>query len=413
MPPNKRVTAVKGATAPPSYGGVASAVGNFFGTTGGQTPAGMSQLFWDTINKSPEAEAIRKQRSVIGATSGDPDAVIRQKIDALIAQKWAALPPEKQEEFHAQDKRGSPNVPGTPAYEAEKDADRATANTERDETSMEAYLGGPQAALQDAAAKAALGDQAAIETLRNLMGSITDPEIKAYVGDYIAQGATAGPSQRAIDDQRKEYEKLSANTGLAINAEERLMMEMARQKQEQDLRSQRGAFANSLQERGVYGSGAELAMNLAQSSEYAQRRAIEEMTAQAHAEERSRLAIEKANEVAGNIRTAETEEDQYRATAADRAKEFNNTLRDGYERWVTEEKRKFNEDKVDRNFKLFQGETGVNREAVARQASVADNAIAGLTGGSGIRRGNLQTELDAKKRLRNEQVFEEGQDARF
>lgn len=374
---------------------------------GGALPEGMSQLFWDTVNASPEAEEIRKQSKALGV-AGQSQADTRQLIDRLIAKKWAELPPEKQKEYHHQDEIGSTNVPDSPAWKAEHRVTEAGEIRDLGEANYTGWEEGPLADLQATATKAAAGDQAALARLEEIMGSIKDPVIKDYVGDYISQAAQAGPSQQAMDDQRKEYLKLSGLTDPTITAEERLMQETSRRQQEQDLRSQRGAFANDLQARGMYGSGAELTMNLAQSQESAQRRAIEEMTAQSNAQKRAMDALVGAADISGDIRESEAQESQFRGTAADKATEFNKTLRDGYDRWVTEQQRKQNQDTAGNALGLFGAQTGVNRDAVTRATGIANTTLGGVQGHAAARTAGFNTEGETIQDLRNEEEFAKG-----
>lgn len=377
--------------------------------TGGSVPKGMSQLFWDTMNASPEAEKIRATKAQRGVVGDHADADIRQAIDEMIARKWYELPPEKQKEYVDQDKKGSKNAPGSPGYRAEENVTEAEKVGDLNDADFADWNEGAFADLQRVSQEAASGNQAALQRLQELMGSIKDPEIQAYVGDYISQAAQAAPSQQAMDDQRKEYQKYSALTDPTITAEERLMMETARRQQEQDLRSQRGAFANELQGRGMYGSGAELSMNLAQSQESAQRRAMDEMTAQAHAQSRAMDALKGANEAAGNIRESEAQESQFRGTAADKATEFNKTLRDAYDKWVTEEQDRQNTGKVDRGFKLFSGETGVKRDLVANAGSLAGIGLQGTGQKIANRNTDYTTTTGAKNRVTDLELLDKGE----
>jgi hypothetical protein len=341
----------------------------------GKAPGGMSQLFWDTINESPEAEAIRRKKKE-NFGFGMSDADVRAEIDKLIMDSWSKLPEERRKTWTDQDERGSQNVPGSPGWAAEQEEADAKLAAEGGLADIEEWEGGV-GNLGPLAQSAAMGDIDAIAKLEALVDSIKDPEIKEYVGDYISQAAQAGPSQQAKDNQQKEYERLSALTDPTITAEERFMMETARRQQEQDLRSQRGAFANDLQARGMYGSGAELTMNLAASQEAAQRRALEEMDAQSNAQNRAMKALTGANEAAGKIRGAEATEDQFRGTAADKAKEFNNTLREAYNKWRTEEEGRQAKAKVDRNSLITEYKTTANQNRFRNALSGANTALEG------------------------------------
>jgi len=350
----------------PTWAGVA---------TPGKAPGGMSQLFWDTINEGPEAEAIRRKKKE-NAGFGMSDQDVRNQIDKLIMDSWAKMPESQRTAWTDQDASGSKNPPGSPGWVAEqeqKDAEGAGAQGVADIESWEGGVGN----LGPMAQAAAMGDLDAIAKLEAIVGNIQDPEIKAYVGDYISQAAQAGPSQQAMDDQRKEYLKMSGLTDPTITAEERLMQETSRRQQEQDLKSQRGAFANDLQARGMYGSGAELTMNLAASQEAAQRRAMEEMEAQAHAQTRAMDALKSAGELSGEIRKSEAQESQFRGTAADKATEFNKTLRDAYDKWRTEEEDRQNKAKGERANLIAGYQTQANQNRF-RNATVA--ATTGLEG---------------------------------
>lgn len=367
----------------------------------GAVPQGMSPLFWDEINNSPEAEKLRREK---GFRS---DETVRAQIDALIRQKWQALPPDKQQAYAKQDERGSKNSPGSPAAMAEDRVDEAKGISAKNQANVDSLMGSADE-FEETARRAAEGDQAAMATLEKLLGSIEDPKFAEYVGDYISQAATAGPSQQAIADQRKEYEKLSGQTDATINAEERLMMETSRRQQEQDLRSQRGAFANDLQGRGMFGSGAELQMNLAQSQESSQRRAMEEMTAQAHAQERARLALDKANEVAGTIRTSEAEESQFRGGAADKAKEFALGARALYDTNKAKFELDVNRDKSSRALGVFGARTGLNRDAVTRGGAVAGSRLGVVSAQNATRTGGFELEGGAIDDVLREEALADG-----
>lgn len=391
----------------PKNAGV-NAVNQVFGNFGGQAPEGMSQLFWNEINNSPEAEAIRRSKKNKIGQDMKSDADVRREIDRLIAQKWAATPPEKQQQYQHQDQIGSKNIPGSPAWQAEQHEVTARKNADISQADFSKWQEGPQADLEETARKAAEGDKAAIDRLTNLVNSIEDPAIKEYVGDYVSQAANAGPSQEAMARQRAEYDKAHSLEDPTMTAAERLMQYEARQKQEQDLRSQRGALENQMQARGLYGSGAELQMNLAAQQEMAQRRAYDEMLAQANAQNRSMEALKQAGELATSMRESEAQESQFRGAAADKASEFNKTLRDAYDKWVNEQKRKLNEDKVTRETGLANTTLTANAAGVNRAGTVANTALGGVQTGAALRDSGLKTEIDTHRNVRDEEILQEG-----
>lgn len=117
---------------------------------------------------------------------------------------------------------------------------------------------------------------------------IKDAPLAGYVGD-IQSDATVSPETLAR--QNESLDKLRANTDVKETAEERLMRELARRKMEGQMKGDRDAMAQSLKARGVYGSGAELASQLGSQSETASRRALEELAAQANAQQRAMQAL--------------------------------------------------------------------------------------------------------------------------
>lgn len=120
------------------------------------------------------------------------------------------------------------------------------------------------------------------------VSGIQDAPLVGYVGD-IHSDATVSPETLAR--QNMALDKLQTNTDVKETAEERLMRELARRKMEGQMKGDREAMAQNLKARGVYGSGAELASQLGSQSETASRRALEELAAQANAQQRAMQAL--------------------------------------------------------------------------------------------------------------------------
>lgn len=181
--------------------------------------------------------------------------------------------------------------------------------------------------LGSAYAKADTADAAALENFKNAIGGIKDPALAGYVGDMTSEAANAGANPEDIAAQSMARDKLLGLTDTKETAEEKFMREMARRNQESTLRAQREALKNDLQARGVYGSGAEIGMNLGAQQEAASRRALEELGADANASRRAMDALGKYSDLVSTMRTQGANESQFRGTAADKAAAFNKSLK--------------------------------------------------------------------------------------
>lgn len=300
--------------------------------------------------------------------------------------------------------------PGTPEWYAEQDQIDAF-NTEGEGLAglqdwEQKYLPG----ISEAVNAAIAGDEAAMARVNELMGSIKDPEIAAFVGDYVSQAASAGPGQEAIDRQIGQFDKLNALSDPSITAEEKLMMEVARREQEQDLRAQREAMAQNMRARGVYGSGAELTQNMMAQAEGSNRRALEYMSAQANAQQRAMDALGKASEMSSDIRKSEAQESQFRGTAADRAKEFNNRLRQEYETWKTETLDKRNQNKISNEQNWANIQSAINSNRVNHSQVMPNMDLKKLGVKHGIMAEGDKAVGDARTKVANALLFKEGKE---
>lgn len=163
-------------------------------------------------------------------------------------------------------------------------------------------------------------DFEALKEFKNEIDAITDPTWQNIAGDLTTQVGTNNAQSKA--DQQKAQDKMWGYTDVKETEEERLMREVARRNMENQLKGDREALAQNLKERGVYGSGAELAGNLAAMQEAASRRSLEELGAQANAQTRALSALGSYADTAGQMRTADTEE----AKAGDVINMFNKNI---------------------------------------------------------------------------------------
>ena len=331
----------------------------------GPVPPGVPELFWaaqekaqtDRLNGMSAWDSARFWKAYQSDRSGPKRAA---------ENAWKNLPPVDKNNYTQAQEEGAPGPVGSPEYETWSGKQEATETKEENVAAFDEwerqYLPGIRELIEDAQS----GDRQALDDLAIAYGQIKDPGIQKYVGDYVSQAAQAGARPEDIEAQQRQlskYEKLSDPT---ITAEERLASELLRRQQEQDLKAQRGAFANDLQARGVYGSGAEIGMNAAAQQEQAQRRALEELGLLSNANARSLEALKGASDVAGQMRESGAGESQFRGTAADHAFQFNKTLKTEYDKWKTEEERKINEGKVNRAKDLADLSTGIRGRAVER-----------------------------------------------
>jgi hypothetical protein len=152
------------------------------------------------------------------------------------------------------------------------------------------------------------------------LNAIKDPNLVNYVGDVQSQ---ANVSDQARQAEGYALDKLKGFTDVKETAEEKLMRELARRKMEGQMKGDRDAMAQQLKARGVYGSGAELAGQLNSQGESASRRALEELAAQANAQQRAMQALGQYSTAAQGLGNQDLEAGRLH----DLVSEFNNNSR--------------------------------------------------------------------------------------
>lgn len=343
-------------------------------------PPGIPESLWnDFLGQEFMQDYLRLAGNDTGKIAGLVDGLYKNHV----LKAWNTLSPAQKKQYTDTDDSGNPYPPGT-AQAAEWDRlkdvkSEREANTATFEEWENDFLPG----VAEAMAGAQAGDSAALEKLESLLGGIKDPELAKYVGDYVSQGASAAPDQRDVDAQSRQLAKFESLSDPTITAEEKLMMEMSRRQTESDLRAQRGALANNLQARGVYGSGAELTQNMMSQQEAAQRQALEMLGAQSNAQKRAMEALGGAADLSTSMRDSSAGESQFRGTAADKASEWNKKLKQDYEQWKTKQEAEINKDKVARGETAFDASTGVTGRTVKDAIGFAGlglNAAEGKTG---------------------------------
>jgi hypothetical protein len=173
-------------------------------------------------------------------------------------------------------------------------------------------------------------DQAATDQFVDAMGKwqnpadlFKDPNFMSYVGDAQNHAFRSGEAKNA---QSSALGQLGALTGTKETAQERLMREMARRKQEQNERGNREALASSLKARGGYGSGAEILGNAMSQQGTGEQRSLENMQANAGAQQRAMAALGQYT-AAGQAMGAQDLQEGSLANAMD---QFNNNLHQQY-----------------------------------------------------------------------------------
>jgi hypothetical protein len=229
--------------------------------------------------------------------------------------------------------------------------------------------------------------QAASDRLIQALDDIERVELDT--SDWEAEPNAAKRKEETLKQQQQSQDKLWGLTDVQETAQERLMREMARRSMETDLRAQREAQAQSLKERGVYGSGAELAGFLGAQQELAQRRSLEEMAASKNAQERALQALGKFGERAVSLGNQDIAE----GTQENLHNQFNAEQRKDADKSKAENERAENEAEAKREATIHDSSTNVAaaRENKAKDITNTKMALANQKIGVGTQGTTLQT----------------------
>lgn len=255
---------------------------------------------------------------------------------------------------------------------------------------VEKVMGGEVSDLKRDKDWANLRQDAAVDGFERFLSS---DEMKAldysdYAGDVESQGALATADQRSRDAQYSALDKLQGWTNQELTAEERFMMETARQQQEQDMRAAREAALRSMAARGQRSGAAEMAAVLGGAQQTQNARMLGDLGAQANA---SRRALD-ATQLYGNLATdisEQTFDERFKTgTAADDVAKFNKQLRTDYDTkrkaWELEQQElRFGRQKDVTDRRIDQGRDWFDRsDAVAGRAlQGSGQQVNALTGG--------------------------------
>jgi hypothetical protein len=181
--------------------------------------------------------------------------------------------------------------------------------------------------------------KAAVDEANALFAGVIIPEIQALglesVGDLSPEQIRAFLQERTayediyVDPRLKaqQMDALAALQELAdqggLNAQDKALLAKIVREEDIKARGQREAIMQSAQERGIAGSGLELASQFQAQQEGATRQAIRDQEVAALAEQRKMQALLGSGEMAGQMRGQEYGEQQNLAQARDMLSRFN------------------------------------------------------------------------------------------
>ena len=228
-------------------------------------------------------------------------------------------------------------------------------------------------------AAALLTDRANMETILNLKRKekgLKPIKAEKFVGAYksAAAKAKADPNwireqKASFGEQKEALGELKSRIDPTMTDAERVIVEMNRRAQEQDLRGARSAALSSARARGFGGAGAEMQVGLAAQQEGSERRMLQDLAASGQAVQRGERALRDYGQMAGemtdragNIRGQTFDESFQRGTAADDASRFNRTLRQDYDKYKTKTRRDAQTDKWGRVTDIGDREFGASAD---------------------------------------------------
>jgi hypothetical protein len=179
------------------------------------------------------------------------------------------------------------------------------------------------------------------EQLKSKLDAIQDPEAKAALAPVVN---AAFRSDATKASQQDALSKLNALTGIKETAEERLMREVARRNQENQMGAQRKATMANLAARGQLGSGAELANMLGAQASTSSNRVLEEMSANANAQKRAIDALGKYGDMGLQLGNQDITE----GAQANQTNQFNNNLTEQHNQFVTKNQQQNKHDQTAR-----------------------------------------------------------------
>jgi len=222
--------------------------------------------------------------------------------------------------------------------------------------------------------------QSATDAFTNAINGIQGVDAGNYDNNWNVDANKQYVSDAAKNAQKTAMDKTLALTDTKETAAEKLMREMSRREQEQTLRSQSEAQANQLRSRGAYGSGAEVAGFLGNQQETAQRRSLEEMQANANAQQRAMQALSTY----GNQSFQLGQQDQASGALQDANARFNSQSQQQWKQFQTKTQQQENDAAAKRAASKLDATNQVENVTRGDVAQVADRQaqVAGLKTGA-------------------------------
>lgn len=210
--------------------------------------------------------------------------------------------------------------------------------------------------------------------------------------DQVSQAAQAYANPEDIAHQNLALSKLLPLTDMQMTAQERFMMEQARQNQEMDMRGGMDAALRNLAARGQLGSGHEIGAVLGMQQNTSQNRILGDLGAEANAIARQMKALGMYSDLSTNMRNEGFTEAFDRGQAADSTNNQNANRRLTGTQSSGDLSSKMRDQSFDESFKRGQAADviAVSNQAFQRgTANDVANAGFTVTGNAGNRAGNL------------------------
>jgi hypothetical protein len=179
------------------------------------------------------------------------------------------------------------------------------------------------------------------EQLKHDLDNIKDPEAKAALAPVVN---AAFRSDQTKGQQQFAMDKLKGLTDVKETAEEKLMREVARRNQENQMVSQRKATLGNLAARGQLGSGAELASMLGAQAQTSGNRVMDEMAANANAQKRAIDALGRYSDMGVQLGNQDITE----GSEANKNNQLNNALTEQHNQFETNNEQTNKHDKTRR-----------------------------------------------------------------
>ncbi len=149
------------------------------------------------------------------------------------------------------------------------------------------------------------------------------PEAEQAIDAGVSKVSQIQSNPELAKAQMDALKDLQMRGKVGLGAEDRLAIAKIRQQAARNAEAKRQQILQQMQARGIAGSGAELATQLAASQAAAEQEGMEGLEVASQASQRALQALQGAGTMAGQIRGQEFGEEQAKAAAADELNRFN------------------------------------------------------------------------------------------